>query len=266
MIRLVFAILAIVMAVPAAALPCPGNLQALGTARVLAVNPAAFPRIGRKHFPQTLPLAPKEVVLTFDDGPVPGTTPHVLETLRQDCVRATFFLLGRNAAAHPEIARRIAAGGHSVGHHSYSHPLLSHLSLRAAEAEIDRGLDAIEKALGRPGNVKSFFRFPGFAASPALLKLAAERGMIVFGADLWASDWNPMTPQQELRLVTERIAAARGGIVLLHDTQRQTAAMLPGLIRWLKRQGYTIVHVVPAGAPAARRTEISTTGRGVRSG
>src|SRR5215475_9010009 len=85
---------------------CPGNPDALGTARVLAVDAATTPRVGRKHFPQTLPLGPKEIVLTFDDGPWPGTTPRVLDALKRECVLASFFLLGRNAVAHPELVRR----------------------------------------------------------------------------------------------------------------------------------------------------------------
>lgn len=68
---------------------------------------------------------------------------------------------------------------------------------------------------------------------------------MVFGADLWASDWNPMSPDQELNVVLDRLEAARGGIVLFHDTKRQTAAMLPAFLRSLKAHGYRIVHVVP---------------------
>src|SRR5262245_59243273 len=86
--------------------PCPGNADALGTSRVLEVDATTTPRVGRKHFPQTLPLAPKEVVLTFDDGPWAGTTPRVLDALKRDCVLASFFLLGRNVMAFPELARR----------------------------------------------------------------------------------------------------------------------------------------------------------------
>ena len=71
---------------------CEGRADALGTARVLAVDAATTPRVGRKSFPQTLPLAPHEVVLTFDDGPWPGTTPRVLDALKAECVRATFFI------------------------------------------------------------------------------------------------------------------------------------------------------------------------------
>jgi len=242
--------------------PCPGNPDALATSRVITVDAAVTPRVGRKHFPTTLPLADKEVVLTFDDGPWPGTTAAVLDALRRECVRATFFLLGQNAAAHPELARRELAEGHTVAHHSFQHPLLDHMSAAAAEAEIDHGFAAVDAALYGPapqgqasqGQASSgqpakrprtpFFRFPGFASTPALLERLAARRIVVFGADLWASDWNPMTPTQELNLVQGRIEAAHGGIVLFHDTKQQTAAMLPAFLRYLKAGGYRIVHVV----------------------
>jgi peptidoglycan/xylan/chitin deacetylase (PgdA/CDA1 family) len=231
----------------AAAADCPGNPGAIGTERIIAVEPGV--QVGRKHFPATLPLQPKEVVLTFDDGPWPGTTGSILDTLRKNCVKATFFMLGRSAASYPALARQAAADGHSIGHHTYSHPLLRHMTAGAAEAEIDRGIAAIEAATG-DRNVSAFFRFPGFASSPALLKLARERGMAVFGADLWASDWDPMTAEQELRLVLARLEATRGGIILFHDTKKQTAAMLPAFLQALKSRGYRIVHVVPGGRAA----------------
>jgi peptidoglycan/xylan/chitin deacetylase (PgdA/CDA1 family) len=234
--------------------PCPGNPDALGTARTLVVDAATLPRVGRKHFPQTLPLAPKEVVLTFDDGPEPGTTPRILDALQRECVRASFFLLGRSALAHPELARRERAEGHTVANHTFVHPLLNRMSLAAAQAEIDRGFTAVDRALyGRTESVPQtpFFRFPGFASSPALLDLLERRGIVVFGADLWASDWNRMAPEQQLKVVLERIEATRGGIVLFHDTKRQTAAMLPAFLRALKSRGYRVVHVVPAGGAAA---------------
>src|SRR5438132_5117999 len=106
---------------------CSGNSGALGTARVLAVDSMTTPRVGRKHFPQTLPLGAKEVVLTFDDGPWPGSTERILDALRHECVKASFFLLGRNAVDHPALARRELAEGHTVAHHSYSHPILNRM-------------------------------------------------------------------------------------------------------------------------------------------
>jgi peptidoglycan/xylan/chitin deacetylase (PgdA/CDA1 family) len=211
--------------------------------------------VGRKQFPTTLPLADKEVVLTFDDGPWPGTTTAVLDALKHECVRASFFLLGKNAAAHPELARRALAEGHTVAHHSFRHPLLDHMSAAAAMAEIDRGIAAVDTALYGALSAQPhtpFFRFPGFASTPTLLDRLAERHIVVFGADLWASDWNPMTPNQTLRLVMKRLEANRGGIVLFHDTKRRTAAMLPAFLHGLKASGYRIVHVV---ADAGKRSQ-----------
>jgi peptidoglycan/xylan/chitin deacetylase (PgdA/CDA1 family) len=226
---------------------CPDNPDALSTSRVITVDAATTPRVGRKHFPTTLPLADKEVVLTFDDGPRPGTTSAVLNALRRECVRATFFLVGRNAAAHPELARRELAEGHTVAHHSFRHPLLDRMNPGAAEGEIDRGFAAVDVALyghaTRPPRTP-FFRFPGFASTPNLLNRLAARNIVVFGADLWASDWREMSPRQELRQVLGRLEASRGGIILFHDTKRQTAVMLPAFLRSLKMGGYRIVHVI----------------------
>lgn len=238
----------------AAAAPCPDNAEALGTARMLVVDAVSMPRVGLKQFPQTLPLARKEVVLTFDDGPWPGSTARVLDALKRECVKATFFLLGRNAAANPALARRELADGHTVAYHTFGHPLLNRMPLAAAEAEIDHGFAAVDTALDSRAErkpVARFFRFPGFASSPALLEWLERRDIVVFGADLWASDWNPMSPDQELRLMLGRLEAAGRGILLLHDTKAQTAAMLPAFLHALKSRGYSVVQVVRAGQAAA---------------
>lgn len=250
---LALTIAAVLIPVAAAAQSCPNNPDALGTARVLTVDAKTTPRVGRKEFPATLPLQAKELVLTFDDGPWPTTTPKILSALKAECVLATFFLVGRNTQSYPQLARRELAEGHSLGHHSFSHPWLDHLPLAKAEADIDRGIAADEYALygvRRPQPTTPFFRFPGFAESPALLSRMAERGIVVFGADVWASDWLTMTPQAELALLLARIDRVGRGIVLLHDTKAETARMLPALLRELKRRGYRIVHVVAAGTPS----------------
>ena len=248
MTRFVFILIVGLLPITASAESCLGNPQALGTERVMEVGAKVTPRVGRKQFPSTLPLNAKELVLTFDDGPWPGTTSKVLDALKAECVRATFFLLGRNAAAHPQLVRRALAEGHTLAHHSYSHPLLSRMALPRAEAEIDRGIAADETAIygsRRSRPVTPFFRFPGFAANQALLDRLNARGFVVFGADVWASDWVPMTPEQELRLILSRIERAGRGIVLFHDTKAQTARMLPAFLRELKRRGFRVVHAVP---------------------
>ena len=244
------ALAAAIAPMAARAEPCPANPDALGTERVLEVDAATTPRVGRKHFAATLPLRAKELVLTFDDGPWPATTPRVLDALKRECVRATFFLLGRNAQAFPQFTKRARAEGHTIGHHTYSHPLLDRMPLAKAEAEIDRGIAEDEFALygeRRRTPTTPFFRFPGFASNPALLARLQDRGIVVFGADLWASDWVTMTPEQELQVTLARVEHAGRGIVLFHDTKSQTAAMLPAFLRALKKRGYRIVHVVPAG-------------------
>jgi peptidoglycan/xylan/chitin deacetylase (PgdA/CDA1 family) len=253
MIRELVTVLITAAPLVAAAQTCPSNPNALGTARVLEVDAASTPRVGRKEFSQTLPLGAKELVLTFDDGPWPTTTPKVLDALKAECVLATFFLLGRNTEASSQIARRELAEGHSIGHHTFSHPLLDRLSPAKAEADINRGIGADEYALygeRRSEPTTPFFRFPGFASNAALLERMATRGLVVFGADVWASDWLPMTPEAELELVLGRIEKVDRGIVLFHDTKKETAQMLPAFLRKLKRRGYSIVHVVAASRRA----------------
>jgi len=244
----IMTLMTFVAAAPAA--ECPRK-DALGTSRVLAVDAAAYPRVGLKSFPQTLQLDDREVVLTFDDGPWSGTTPKVLAALAHECVRATFFLIGRSASAHPELVRRLAAQGNTIAHHTFAHRNLKYMKPEAAIGEIDKGIAAVETALhGKATTTPStpFFRFPYFAMTPATLDALQKRGIAVFGADLWASDWNPMTPAQQLKLLTERLQIARKGIILLHDPKAQTAAMLPALLRYLRDNRYRVVHLVPAGA------------------
>src|SRR6185503_10273837 len=212
MTRFVFIFIVAFLPVAASADSCPGNPQALGTERVMEVNARVTPRVGRKHFPSTL---------------------------------------ARNAAAHPQLARRALAEGHTLGHHSFSHPLLSRMALPRAEADIGRGIAADETAIygsRRPSLATPFFRFPGFASNRALLDRLAARGIVVFGADVWASDWLSMSPDQELRLILSRIERTGHGIVLFHDTKAQTARMLPAFLRELKRRGFRVVHVVPENA------------------
>ena len=219
--------------------------DALGTSRVLTVDAATFPRVGRKSFPQTLPLEDHEVVLTFDDGPWPPTDARVLAALAHECVRATFF-------EHPDLVKRMAAEGHTVGHHTWSHRNLKYTKPELAGAEIDKGIAAVENALhGVSTTTPStpFFRYPYFEMTQATLDNLQKRGIAVFGADLWASDWNPMKPEQQLKLLIEKLKAARKGIILLHDPKAQTAAMLPAFLRYLRDNRYRVVHLVPASAP-----------------
>jgi peptidoglycan-N-acetylglucosamine deacetylase len=238
----------------------------LGTSRVIEVGVQGGLEVGLETYPQTLPLADHEVILTFDDGPVAGTTPQILSALARECVRATFFEIGRNAEALPAIARKEVLDGDTVAYHTWSHPqrTLRFMPDAAARADILKGMIAVEKAAyaqdfshGAPAELKDlklhapFFRFPGFADTEALRKWLAANNVGIFGADLWAGDWIRMTPQEELRLVMRRLDRAGKGVLLLHDTHPWTADMVPMLLRELKARGYRIVHMVPGPGRAA---------------
>lgn len=228
--------------------------QALGTSRVVEIDGSQRLALGLQTYPRTLGLREREVALTFDDGPVPATTGPILDALKEQCVRATFFLVGSHADEAPALVRREIEEGHSVGHHSYSHPArtLRLWSDATARADIERGFKAVDKAgYGAAGAEPKvpFFRFPGFADTPQLVRWLNDRGIAVFGADLWASDWQEMTPQAELELVLSRLDAAGKGIVLFHDSRPSTAKMLPDFLKALKARGYRVVHMVPGAGP-----------------
>src|SRR3984893_9185510 len=232
--------------------------EALGVARTLEVGTSGGLQVGLKTYPRSLALDDREIVLTFDDGPAAQTTPKVLDALAKECVKATFFLVGRNAEALPALVKREIAEGHTVGHHTFSHPAatLRGLSENAAQEEILRGFEADDKAAyGKVSALPKvrFFRFPWFADTPALVSCLSAKNIAVFGADLWVSDWKTMTPETELAMTISRLDKEQRGILLLHDTKQQTAAMLPDLLQELKKRGYKIVNIVPGTNPAPTR-------------
>ncbi len=245
------------LAFAAAASPAPCAPDVLGVSRTLELNTQGGWQVGLKTYPRTLALEDHEVVLTFDDGPAPPTA-KILDALAKECVKATFFLVGRNAAEHPALVKREIAEGHTVGHHSFSHPAatLRRLDEKAAQVEIEKGFAADDKAAYGVAGASPrtpFFRFPGFADSPALVDWLAARNIAVFGADVWASDWLAMTPEAQLDLVLARLEKARRGILLFHDSKAQTAAMMPAFLRELKKRGFKIVHVAPGATPPPLR-------------
>src|SRR5579871_546086 len=146
---------------------CPGHPDALGTSRTLVVDPRAHPRIGSMQYPETLPLADHEVVLTFDDGPLPRNSNQVLQILADNCVKATFFTIGEQARANPEGVRKLLAAGHTVGTHSQHHPLNFHKMTEAqARQEIEQGIESTKAAMTDPSALAPFFRIPGLLRAP----------------------------------------------------------------------------------------------------
>jgi peptidoglycan/xylan/chitin deacetylase (PgdA/CDA1 family) len=253
---------ALLCAEPAAAENC-ANTLALGTWRTITVDPATFGRIGTMQYRQTLPLAPKEVVLTFDDGPAPPMTNKVLDVLRDECVRATFFLIGRNARAHPEIVQRIARDGHTVANHTENHPL-TQMSYGYAVQEFDAGFRTLGATLQSEGAAPApFARFPGLFNVVTVEQHLNAKGVSVLSADFLADDWLPIAPNQILVRALARLEQKGSGILLLHDVQPGTALVLPQLLQELKARGYRIVHIISGtAAPVSPEPAPQTVARG----
>jgi peptidoglycan-N-acetylglucosamine deacetylase len=237
---------------------CPGNPDAIGTSRVIAVDPAALRAVGTAQYPQTLPLRDHEIVLSFDDGPSPLTTGKVLAALAADCVEANFFILGEHASERPDLVRRAYTEGHTIGTHSQTHPDLARLPLAAAEKEIDGGIESVQSALGTQMPQAPFFRAPYLQTTPDLDQFLVKRGLMLWSIDVDSEDWRPQSPEDVIARILTRLEVKRSGIILMHDIQPHTAAAIPMLLRELKARGYSIVHAIPADAetqPVAISTE-----------
>jgi peptidoglycan-N-acetylglucosamine deacetylase len=225
---------------PAANSKCE-NPDALGVSRTVAIDTAGGPGFGAEQFKAYDFLEPGEVVLTFDDGPWPTNTPAVLAALASQCVKATFFPIGKHAGWHPEILKQVVAKGHTVGSHSLSHANLVKKSLAEAKDEIEYGISAVAISAGSPQ--APFFRFPGLSQTPELTAYLAERNIGIFSTDLDSFDFRTKNPDKVIAAVMTKLDKRGKGIVLLHDFQQSTAVALPALLLQLKAKGLKIVHL-----------------------
>src|SRR3954464_5519257 len=250
----------LVVGSPAAlAADCPGHPDALGTSRTLVVDPREHPRIGTMQYRETLPLKDHEVVLTFDDGPLPKYSNQILKMLDDECIKATFFIIGEQAKVNPEGVRKLVAAGHTVGTHSMNHPLtFDRMPIEKYEPEINGGIQWTSAAMTDPSKLAPFFRIPGLMRADGAGNVLISRGIQVWSADFPADDWRHVSSDRVYQLAIQRLEAKGKGILLLHDIQARTVAALPKIIRDLKARGYRIVHVVPATAeqPATPTTPV----------
>jgi peptidoglycan-N-acetylglucosamine deacetylase len=224
------------------------NPDALGVSRVVEVDTTGGPGFGFEHFKQLDFLADKEVVLTFDDGPWPGNTPAVLKALADECTKAVFFSIGKHATYHPEILKQVAAAGHTVGTHTWSHANLNSKKMTEQQAkdEIEKGNSAVRLALGvAPA---PFFRFPELQHGPAAMAYLGSRNIAVFSCDLDSFDFRAKNADQIVTTVMTKLDKQGKGIVLMHDFQKHTAEAMPALLQRLKAGGYKIV-LMKAKAP-----------------
>ena len=239
-------------ATAARAQDCPGHPDAIGTSRVLTIDPSEYQRLGTLQYHQTLPLDDHEVVLTFDDGPIAPYSNQILDILASQCVKATFFLVGEMAKAYPAVVRRIHDEGHTIGSHSQDHPLrFDRISDEKVRWEIDAGIDNVSAALGDGGGLAPFFRIPGFGRTDVVESELAARSLVVFSTDVVADDWHRrIAPSQIIARAMSRLEAKGKGMLLLHDIHPWTVAALPGLLKALKDKGFRVVQVVPSATMA----------------
>jgi peptidoglycan/xylan/chitin deacetylase (PgdA/CDA1 family) len=232
---------------PAPAAPQPAksacaNPDGLGVSRTVVIDTTGGPGFGFLQYKQFDFLTDKEVVLTFDDGPWP-TTPAVLKALADECTKAVFFPVGKHTTYHPEILKQVAAAGHTVGSHTWSHAHLDSKKLTEAQVreEIEKGFSAVKMAIGTAP--APFFRFPALAHTQPALAYLASRNIAMFSVDVDSNDFKSTGPDQVINNVMTKLDKQGKGVILMHDLQKHTAQALPTLLRRLKAGGYKIVHM-----------------------
>lgn len=186
-----------------------------------------------------IPTAQPFVAMTFDDGPHPNLTPQLLDMLRARGIRATFYVIGRNAARFPQILQRMVAEGHEIGNHTWSHPSLHGHSDASVLNQIDRTNQAVYDAVGRPPVT---FR-------PPYGNLYDRQRVMLFGSRtmptvLWSVD--PLDWQRPgSSVVAQRIVGGShsGGVILAHDIHSATVRAMPAALDGVTGRGFRFVTV-----------------------
>ena len=213
---------------------------------VVGVGTEGGLQVGLKTYDKTIPLADHEVILTFDDGPDAESTSKVLDALAEECVRATFFLIGRKVEDLPELVRRELAEGHTLAHHTFTHPQLIFKSAAQTRQQLLDCRKALQDAIGEHSNL---FRPPYGGRRPSTLRVARELGLETVMWNVTGYDWNaPPASVIEKKVVRQMQG---GDIILLHDgddkvmgaDRGQTVIATENLIRRYKDQGYEFVTV-----------------------
>lgn len=231
---------------PAARMTC-ANPNALGVSRTVQIDTTGGPGFGFEHFKMHDFLQDKEVVLTFDDGPWPNNTPNVLKALADECVRAIFFPIGKHATYYPDILKKVAEAGHTVGSHTWSHANLNRVkNPEEAKDEIEKGFAAVKWALGSAP--APFFRFPALQHPPAMVTYLGERNISMFSTDFDSFDFTMRKADKVVESVMTKLHKHGKGIILMHDFQPHTAEAVPVILKRLKAEGYKVVHM-RAAAP-----------------
>ncbi|MFT3902804.1 MAG: polysaccharide deacetylase family protein [Niabella sp.] len=178
----------------------------------------------------------KLIAITFDDGPHPQNTPKILDVLKAHDAPVTFFCIGKEAAAHPQLLKRIHAEGHIIGNHSYTHGFWFDLqSAKKIEDDLQQMHDLVHQ---KTGVYLKWFRPPYGVTNPALRKAVQQMGYQVIGWSLRSMD--TVTREEEELFQKLSGSLSPGAIVLLHDTQDVTVAVLSRFLKYVKERGYMV--------------------------
>ena len=180
-------------------------------------------------------LKPGSVALTFDDGPDPKHTLQILKILKEQNVKATFFMLGIKARQYPELVKAVKADGHVIANHSYNHANLAHLNANKLKYEISETNEILKQITGQEPKC---LRPPYGASSKEVRAVSAQAGLTVVTWDLNSFDYTNETPAKEEQWVLEK--AKSGGVILMHDALRggaHTVVALPNIIAGYKKRG-----------------------------
>jgi peptidoglycan/xylan/chitin deacetylase (PgdA/CDA1 family) len=171
----------------------------------------------------------------------------VLKALAEECTKGLFFPIGKHATYYPEILKQVAAAGHTIGSHTWSHAVLTRKGTtdQAAKDEIEKGISAVRWALGEPPS--PFFRFPALQHPPTMVTYLGERNIGIFSCDLDSFDFKASKPEKVIEVVMGKLDKLGKGIILMHDFQKHTAEALPTLLRRLKAGGYKVVQIKSKG-------------------
>ncbi|MEN2494593.1 MAG: hypothetical protein TECD_00497 [Hyphomicrobiaceae bacterium hypho_1] len=239
MLRLAFTFTAVILFQElSSTLACPGKL---GVSRTITIDTNGGLLHGSVQYKTASLLRDREVVLTFDDGPLKKTTRKVLAALSDHCTRATFFMVGSMAVANPAMVREVASAGHTVASHTWSHKNLKRWSYDRGRAEIELGISTIQHALGKP--IAPFFRFPYLADPKEMINYNRQRNIAVFSIDIDSRDFRTRSGSQMRYTVMRHLKLRRKGIILLHDIQISTARGIQSLLDELYIKGYEVVHL-----------------------
>ncbi len=234
----------VAVAAPATA-ACP-RTDALGVSRTVEIDTTGGPGFGMEHYKANDFLQPKEVVLTFDDGPQKYSTEMVLAALAEQCTKGTFFSIGKLALGYPEIIREVVKAGHTVGSHTWSHQAIAKLkTFEEGRDEIERGISAVHRAVGGP--IAPFFRYPTLVDTPESLAYLGKRNIAMFSTDIDSFDFKLQPPAVLVKGVMTKLDKKGKGIILMHDIHKNTAKALPLLLTELKKGGYKVVHLTAKG-------------------